>query len=91
MKRLILASIETEGHSGTSCFIETNNQTYNDIIHDLIFYEEEQIYHFVRENKIDDNTIEQYYDGDLGEMVILVRSFGSYKEVENKEFYTRTG
>lgn len=91
MKRLVIASIETEGHSGTSCFIATSNKSYSDIIHDLLFYEDEQIYSFRSENKIDDNTMEQFYDGDLGEMCILVCSFGSYKEIENQEFYTRTG
>ena len=91
MKKLIIASIETEGHSGTSVFLTTNEKSYNEAIRSLLYYEDELIYHFSHENKIDDNVIEQWYDGDLGEMSIMVKTFNTIKEIENKEFYTRTG
>ena len=90
-KRLIIASIETDGHSGTSVFLTTNEKSYNEAIRSLLYYEDELIYHFSHENKIDDNVIEQWYDGDLGEMSIMVKTFNTIKEIENKEFYTRTG
>lgn len=91
MKRIVIASIETDGHSGTSCFIATNKAAYEEIIRSLIFYDDEQVYFFRYENRIDENTVEHLYAGDLGEMIILVRTFGVYKEIENQEFYTRTG
>jgi hypothetical protein len=91
MKRLIIASIETDGHSGSSVFITTSEQQYKDAIKSLLYYEDELIYNFNHENKIDNNIIEQWYSGDLGEMSILVISFKAYKEIENIEHYTRTG
>ena len=91
MKKLIIASIETDGHSGNSVFLTTNEKSYNEAIRSLLYYEDELIYHFSHENKVDDNIIEQWYDGDLGEMSIMVKTFNTIKEIENKEFYTRTG
>lgn len=91
MKRLIIASIETDGHSGTSVFLTTTETSYNEAIRSLLYYEDELIYHFSHESKIDDNTIEQWYSGDLGEMSIMVKTFNAIKEIENREFYTRTG
>lgn len=91
MKRLIIASIETDGHSGSSVFITTTEKQYEQAIRSLLYFEDELTYNFKYENKINDNTLEQWYDGDMGEMSILVRSFKSYKEIENQEFYSRTG
>lgn len=91
MKRLIIASIETDGHSGTSVFLTTTEASYNEAIRSLLYYEDELIYHFSHESKIDDNAIEQWYSGDLGEMSIMVKTFNAIKEIENREFYTRTG
>ena len=36
MKRLIIASIETDGHSGTSVFLTTNEKYYNEAIRSLL-------------------------------------------------------
>lgn len=91
MKRLIIASIETDSHSGTSVFITTTEKEYQDAIRSLLYYEDELIYNFRFENKVNDNTVEQFYEGDLGEMSIMVCSFSAYKQIENQEFYTRTG
>ena len=91
MKRLIIASIETDGHSGTSVFLTTTDAAYKEAIRSLLYYEDELIYHFSHENKIQDNIIEQWYEGDLGEMSIMVKTFNTFKEIENREFYTRTG
>jgi hypothetical protein len=91
MKRLIIASIETDGHSGSSVFITSTEKAYQEAIKSLLYYEDELIYNFRCENRIDDHTIEQWYDGDLGEMSIMVRSFSAYKEIENQEWYSRTG
>lgn len=91
MKRLVIASIETDGHSGTSVFIATNEKQYQNIIRSLIYYEDELVYHFKFENKTDDTLIEQVYEGDMGEMSVMVKTFNAYKEIEGLEFYTRTG
>lgn len=91
MKRLIMASIETDGHSGSCMFITTTEKQYQEAIRSLLYYEDELIYNFKFENKVDDTLIEQIYDGDMGEMSIMVKTFNAYKEIENKEFYTRTG
>ena len=91
MKRLIIASIETDGHSGTSVFIVTNEKQYQEAIRSLLYYEDELIYNFKYENRVSNNVLEQWYDGDMGEMSIMVRTFNSFKEIENQEFYTRTG
>ena len=91
MKRLIIASIETDGHSGSSVFLTTTEKQYQEAIRSLLYYEDELVYNFKFENKVDDTLIEQIYDGDMGEMSITVKTFGPYKEIENKEFYTRTG
>lgn len=90
MKKIILASIETDGHSGSSFFITNNEEEYKNAIRSLLYYEDQLIYNFKYENR-KDNVLEQFYDGDLGEMAIYVYSFKAYKEIENKEFYTRTG
>ncbi len=91
MKRLIIASIETDGHSGSSVFLTTTEKQYQEAIRSLLYYEDELVYNFKFENKVDDTLIEQIYDGDMGEMSITVKTFGAYKEIENKKFYTRTG
>lgn len=91
MKRLIIASIETDGHSGSSVFLTTTEKQYQEAIRSLLYYEDELVYNFKFENKVDDTLIEQIYDGDMGEMSIAVKTFNAYKEIENKEFYTRTG
>lgn len=91
MKRLIIASIETDGHSGSSVFITTNEIEYQDAIRSLLYYEDELMYHFSHENKIGDSIIEQWFESDLGEMSIMVCSFKNYKDIVAKEFYTRTG
>ncbi len=91
MKRLIIASIETDGHSGSSVFLTTTEKQYQEAIRSLLYYEDELVYNFKFENKVDDTLIEQIYDGDMGEMSITVKTFNAYKEIENKEFYTRTG
>lgn len=91
MKRLVIASIETDGHSGTSVFITTSEKQYQQCIRSLLYYEDELVYNFRFENRVDDTLIEQVYDGDLGEMSIMVKTFSAYKEIENVEFYTRTG
>lgn len=91
MKRLVIASIETDGHSGTSVFITTNEKQYQEAIRSLLYYEDELIYDFKFENKTDDTLIEQVYEGDLGEMSIMVKTFSAYREIESLEFYTRTG
>lgn len=91
MKKLIVASIEVDGHSSTSMFITTTEQEYEKAIRSLLYYEDELMYHFRTTRKINDNMIEQWYDSELGEMSIIVCSFSAYKQIENMEFYTRTG
>lgn len=91
MKRLVIASIETDGHSGTSVFITTTEKQYQNAIRSLLYYEDELVYNFKFENKIDDTLMEQVYEGDMGEMSIMVKTFNAYRDIENSEFYTRTG
>ena len=91
MKKIVIASIETDGHSATSCFIASNHKAYQDYIRSLLYYDNELKYTFKYENKIDDMTLEQVYEGELGEMSILVKTFPAYKAIENTELYTRTG
>ncbi len=91
MKRIIIATIETDGHSASSVFIATTEKAYQTILRDLLYYEDKLYYNFKQEHKMDDNTIEQWYQSDMGEMAILVKKFNAYREIENAEFYTRTG
>ncbi len=91
MKKLVISSIETDGHSATSCFIATSDKSYQEYLRSLLYYEGELKYTFLYENKIDDTTLEQVYSSELGEMSILVKTFSAYKNIENTEYYTRTG
>lgn len=91
MKRLVIASIEIDGHSSSSCFIASNEENYQKIIHDLICFEDEPIYTLTHTDTISPEVSESWYEGDLGEMSVLVIEFSAFGQICNKEFYTRTG
>lgn len=91
MKRLVLVSEELDGHSGATSVIVTSQKEYDLLLKQILYIDNEIAYTFHGEDKESDRKTTFYYSGEMGYLSISVICFDKYKEIENTEFFTRTG
>lgn len=90
MKKIIIISMELDSHAGSSVFVVQDKKAYDSVIRSFTQIEGAP-YELIHEREIDEDTKEMFYDGELGKMSILVKTFSAYKDIINKELFTRTG
>lgn len=91
MKRLVLISEELDGHSGATAVIVTSQKEYDLLLKQTLYRDNEIIYTFDGEDKKSEKETIFYYTGEMGYLSLSITCFNTYKEIENREFFTRTG
>lgn len=92
MKYLIVSTFEIDGHSSADCIIVDNKDLKDRWIESLRWDSvEEKMNPITHEATDDDGRTTLYGESDMGNWSITIIPFKTYKEILNKEVYTRTG
>lgn len=92
MKYFITASFEMDGHSAAMCMICNSAEAKKQYLDALLYDEEMERYYPTSFTNKEDNGSETWYgEWPCGQWSINILPFKTFKEICNKEMYSRTG
>lgn len=92
MKYLILSTFEVDGHSSADCVIVEGKEDMQKFVKQLRWDEIDEYYYEIQgEVQERDGSTVLYGDYECGQWSIKIVPFKTYKQILNKELYTRTG
>lgn len=91
MKYYIIATFEMDGHSSATSMLCNSAQAKQVYLKSLLYDEDNGVYYPTRNRIKEDNHEIWYGDWPCGEWSIMIIPFKTFKELCNKEWFTRTG